>query len=157
MDFTSLNTSAACEVPREVNIKDANDQPTDFYVTIYGVDSRIYKESMAKIEARTRMADKRNEPLTPEERETDWIELLVRCTVSWRGITSGKDPEGNPIPLPFTQENVRMVYTNSAIAKSQVMVRVIDRAGFLGNVETLSANSSPTSSSSPSDKKTAAR
>lgn len=62
---------------------------------------------------------------TAEEQRAIAIDMLVSCTLGWKGIGDDKGQ-----PLPFTKDNCRMLYTKARWLREQVDVFVGDRSNF---------------------------
>lgn len=111
-DLASLNTTEACNAGADVEIRHpVTNVPLGMSIRVLGKDSDTFKEhTRQSLNARFRregMAHKRGKdtsPRTIEEIEQENIDLLVACTVGWKGVVlSGEE-------LVFTAENVRKIY-----------------------------------------------
>lgn len=149
MDLKSYDITAQAEAGADLELMLPNgtaviDEKTKRPVTIklLGVDSRKYQDLMHKVANRrmSRRAKSRKALTSSEEVDSDQLELLVKMTVDWFGLVlDGK-------PLEFTEENVRMVYTQFAWIREQAEDFIQDRANYLGE-STKRSKSSPNGAS----------
>lgn len=102
---------------------------TDVVITVYGRDSKIYRDTIrTQVNRRTRQVGRRISSVTisAEEMEEEALILLVKCTKDWRGVVmDGKE-------LPFSPENARMLYEKVPVIREQVDEAIGDRNLFLG-------------------------
>ena len=70
----------------------------------------------------------RSTRVTPEQIEAEGNDLLAALTKGWKLV----DLDGNPIDVPFSQENARELYALTAVAwlRDQVDEYIGDRANF---------------------------
>lgn len=106
-------------------IRDA--EGNEAYIEHYSGDSEIARKHDRSV-ARRRLAMRGRAKLTPEEIESSAIELLAALTTGWNLL----DLNGKKIDVPFTQENARELYGNSAVGwlREQLDESASDRANF---------------------------
>src|SRR4029077_16440713 len=97
------------------------------YIDHYSADSEIARKHQRAVQRR-RLAMRGRLKITPEELEAEATEVLAALTAGWYLV----DLQGNPIDLPFTQENARELYGNSAVGwlREQIDESAADRANF---------------------------
>lgn len=125
-DVASLAPSG--ETTEVIIINPMTNRETDMAVVVYGRDSAIYKEALrAQIDRRLRSPGRRVQltTMTAAEIEAESIDLLVKCTVSWRNVVW----KGQPIAC--TPENVRMVYEAVPTVREQIDEAIGDRTRFM--------------------------
>jgi len=69
--------------------------------------------------------------VTPEEQEAEGVDLLVSMTTGWLLLT----PDGDPIDVPCTPENARLLYDDNRFfwIKRQVDEFTADAGNFMPN------------------------
>lgn len=150
MDFSKLNTSAACQSARTI-VVEINGEPTDVEIDIIGADAPQAKRAMAALRARmpaleTRRAQLQDRVKNLAEGSEEygkvidalskidgdvtalWCRYMAECTVAWRNI------EEDGTSVPFSVEKAEEFYTQSQCLQASVLPSVMDRVGFLGNV-----------------------
>jgi len=102
----------------------------DISITVLGKDSDAFQK-VSRAQNKKRMAKMQKggfRSITPaplEEIEQDGITLLAACTTGWSGvIIEGKE-------IPFSTDNVVMVYERFPWIKEQVDTAIGDRANFI--------------------------
>jgi hypothetical protein len=97
------------------------------YVDHYSADSEIARKHQRVLQRR-RLAMRGRIKITPEELEGEAVEILAALTAGWHLV----DLKGNVIDLPFSQENARELYSNSAVSwlREQIDESTADRANF---------------------------
>lgn len=114
MDLNKLYTLEAHEDGAEIQIKSPiDDEPTDFYIKVKGVDSKSYRESVRKYHRK----------LLKDE-EGGEIDLLASITIGWRGLKSGKEA------VDFSFDAAKSLYENAPGVASQVDRFIADRVNF---------------------------
>lgn len=104
MELHKLYTLDAHNTGAEIRVKDQFGNDTDFYITVLGVDSSTWRNTLVQAQ---RGAVETGEMMEPNE-------VLARCTVGWRGLTlKGK-------PVPFTKEAAKALYINAPYIADQV-------------------------------------
>jgi len=121
MEYNSLLTQDAHESGAEINIiNPVTGEPTDFFITVMGVDSKEWRMSVKKV-TRAYFSD----GIMTEEKEIDSeVDQLVSITKDWRGINR------NGEELKFSKEECRQLYTKSPGVLQQVDRFVADRRNF---------------------------
>lgn len=102
---------------------------TGIEIKVLGMDSSAYRQIIQKHQRKRAKAFERSGrlmSLSPEEMEDEQRELLVACTVDWKGVS-----EDGAEPLPFTPENARSVYESTPVIREQVNAAIADRALFI--------------------------
>lgn len=141
LDFDSLDTTAACEKPFELELLHPDTKkPLGVFVSIIGTESAEIKAEFRKELNRERQREfqaqrspsKAVEPKTIEEQEAEGVRLAARLLKGWRTVKDGKS---EPVviwkgeKLDFNPDNVNRWLTHFA----WVRVQIIDGAGELGN------------------------
>ena len=123
IDLASLDTAALCERGAEMELTHpATDAPLGVYLTLAGMDSKIWRKAVAAL-AEKRMA-KRGK-VSAEEIQERGIEILARCTLSWRNVVvDGQE-------LPCTLDNARQVYRRFPWMREQADAFASDRGAYL--------------------------
>jgi hypothetical protein len=127
-DLADYDTTQGAEQGYTLTIADLKTgAPTSMKITVLGADCDAYRERQRLFQrARVdRMNKARRMTVTPEEIEAEAIELLVEVTTGWSGFKL------NGADLPFTRDNVRLVYKRYGWIREQVDQAVGDRANFL--------------------------
>lgn len=123
---------ATDEVHRMTLINPTTRQPIrdkdgkEAYVEHYSSDSEVARKVNREISRRRLKAGRAK--ITPEEIEADGLELLAAITTGWYLV----DFAGNPIDVPFTQENARELYASRKTywLREQVDDSAVDRVNF---------------------------
>ena len=125
IDLADLDTSAACDEGAELELVHPRTQVgLGMFITMYGVDSKIWRRALSDVGERR--ARKRGTPSLDEVRAQN-IEILARCTRSWRGIrVDGGEP-------PCTYENARALYTRFPWITDQVDAFAGDRGNYISD------------------------
>jgi hypothetical protein len=97
------------------------------YIDHYAADSEIARKHQRAIQRR-RLAMRGRMKITPEELESEAIDILVALTVGWHLV----DLKGDVIDIEFKQENVRDLYSDSSISwlREQIDESTADRGNF---------------------------
>jgi hypothetical protein len=125
MELESLSTAPAHEAGAECRIK-VNGKDTDVYISVKGEDSQAYRKAK-KRQMRT-FVEARGKDIDIDTLDTDAmdVELLVDCTVGWRGITKeGKE-------FKFTEANAKKLYSNAPDIVLQLLRFIEKRGNFTG-------------------------
>lgn len=121
-DIAQLDTVAACDKGAELELlHPSTSEPLGIFIKVLGKDSTMFREHVRdEVNDRIRreqMARKRGkdiEPTSVQAAEAKAIELLVLCTLGWRGmVLSGSE-------LDFNVSNARKVYTDFPWIRKQV-------------------------------------
>ena len=91
-------------------------------IKLAGVDSTIYRKA-ANLITNRRVKGSRNPKMTAEKLESDTLELISKCTLSWTGILVKKK-------VPATPEEL---YEGNKWLRQQAEEWIHDRANYLGN------------------------
>jgi len=109
-------------------VDEASKQPVT--INVLGADSHKYTDLLhrAKNKARAALAKHGKKAVrTAEETEAEELEVAVKCTVGWSYVSW----QGQP--LPFSEANARMLYTERPWVLEQVQEFMEDRTNYLGN------------------------
>lgn len=123
VDLASLIPSATTEIQIKHPI---SREPLGIFVTIASKDSEVFQSAQRR-RLTKRLDDARNgkENPTPEEIESESMDLLVDCVVNWRNITyKGEE-------LPHSRENTRLVLTELKWFREQVDTAIAERGNFI--------------------------
>ena len=132
IDLASLDTVKGSNEGFDVKIYDPGTL-VDLGITInvLGKDSDEFQK-VSRSQSKKRLAKltkggfrAQNMTPPPEEMEADGIELLAKCTKSWKGIVLGGKE------IDFSHDNATMIYTRFPWIKEQVDIAVGDRANFI--------------------------
>jgi hypothetical protein len=132
MDLKKLDSVAACENGRDIVIRDAEGIETDITFNVVGVDSKVFRNENAKLQAKLKLAEKRGKELDADEVESEYCRMIAKCTLGWQNLTEGGKP------IPFSEEKATEIYEGFPLIKSQVFAALFDRAAFLGNLQSAS-------------------
>ena len=119
MDLSQLYTADAHNSGSEMQVKGPTGEVTDFYITLAGIDSDVWRESV-----KSRRAAAVEAAMSGEGVEVDEAEVLALATIGWRGLESGG--EG----VEFSVDAAKELYRNAPYILDQVNVFVGDRANF---------------------------
>lgn len=129
-DLSKLNTATISEEGAELDVlHPVENTPIGVKIVLAGRDSdrfqKFVRRQTNKRTAKWRPGQKLT--FTAEEQELEKVELLVACTISWKGVSmNGKE-------LPCTPENARALYSNPGYSwlVEQIDEFVGDREHFL--------------------------
>lgn len=104
-----------------------DEQGNQAYIDHYSADSEIARKHQRSVQRR-RLAMRGRMKITPEELESDAVEILAALTVGWHLV----DLKGGVIDLPFSQTNALELYGNPAVSwlREQIDESTADRANF---------------------------
>jgi hypothetical protein len=125
--FDAMALSPNTETTEVVIFDPKTRKDTDIVITVYGRDSKVYKQAIrAQVNRRAKNPTRRMAlSMTAEDVENETLDLLCSCTAGWRGVLwDGK-------PLPFSGENARLLYERVPIIREQVDEAIADRNLFL--------------------------
>lgn len=94
-------------------------------IYLLGKDSKVYKDAQRKITNR-RLNSKSSSTITAERMESEAIEVLAKCSVSWTGIVY----DGEELECDFA--SAKKLYMNASWVKEQVDEFIAERANYLG-------------------------
>jgi len=123
MDISKLTISDNFDV----EITMPNGAETDLIITVAGQDSDVYKKhAMSTRNKRIKdMQRGKKNNTTAEQLEESGVDLLVACSVGWRGF------ELNGEQIVFSADAVRDIYEQHAWIRDQVDVAIVDRSNFM--------------------------
>lgn len=103
----------------------AGDEPA--YIELHSADSAIARRHQKAVQKR-RLDMRGRAKLTPDEIESEAVELLAALTTGWALAAL----DGSALDVPFSQENARELYSNPAVAwiREQVDEFAADRGNF---------------------------
>lgn len=131
-DLDVIDTKTISEAGAKLAVKKLDGSPllnsmgAPVEITVKGPDSADYTR-LLRTQIKKRMA--RSGIPTEEqsaEDETDLVELLVSCTLSWNGILD-KDTKQ---PVAFSPNACRQLYQNFPVIRDQVDSFIANRANF---------------------------
>lgn len=101
---------------------------TGMQILVAGTDSDRYRSVLHAHQNRRVQAFSRGQPLrlSAEEQENERLDLLVSCTLGWKGVS-----EDGSTPLEFSPENARRVYVDFPAIREQVDMAIADRSLFM--------------------------
>lgn len=116
-------SSAKVKPYSDLNIKGPLGQDTDIVISIYGKDSKHYRDLWQN--AIKQAADSKSKG--QKDFEAMALDIYVLCTKDWQNV------ELNGKPLECTKENVSMIYgdENYAWIHEQVLSFMDNRANFI--------------------------
>ena len=101
-----------------------DDGETPISIRLSGMDSKRFRQA-SRTNVNNRLKGNRYKMPDAETMESEGLELLVKCTLSWKGIVL----DGQT--LDCTPANVRKVYTRLPWVREQVDTFMGDRQNFL--------------------------
>ena len=124
MELGSLKTTEIHEVGSECNIKDpATGEPTDFFITVMGADSKVWrshKKAQTAAIIKARQEDK-TEQLDYDKMDVD---ALVDVTIDWRGLVdNGKE-------VKCSAKAAKELYESAPRVVSQLLTYIGNNANF---------------------------
>lgn len=96
-------------------------EKTEVEIFLIGADSKAFRELLQE---RQRLRAKEASGESPEQAMERDIEILVKATRDWKGLTE------NESPLTFSPQKCRELYTESPSIRGQVDRFVLNRANF---------------------------
>lgn len=128
MDLASLDLTKASNDGAWITLKHpATGEELSGRIKIVGKDSTKFTQLSEEFKRKTLDDMKSNKTMAQrmENAQEQSDAILVACTLDWDGMMlDGKD-------LPFTEANVKMVYSRFNWIKEQIDVAIADRANFL--------------------------
>lgn len=121
IDLATLDTQASSEAGAELElVHPATGEELGIFITLAGADSGQWRRAVADVANR-----RGRKKITAEDARRDGIEIIARCTLSWRNVrVDGED-------LPCTLENAKKLYTRFNWMREQADAFCSDRANFL--------------------------
>ena len=128
LDLNSLDFEASANDGARLNLHHPiTNTPTGAWLQLLGADSDAYRAAVRSLQ-RGRMKQlsrTRRVVVTPEDVESDALELLVVATTAWGGFaTAGQ-------PLTFTADAAKVLYKRHSWIREQAEEFINDRANFL--------------------------
>lgn len=100
------------------------------WIDLYSADSEVARKHNRAIQRRLLNVSARGQRIkrTPEELEAEALDLLVALTTGWHLVAMN----GDPLDVPFSQENARELYGAPSMAwvREQVDEFAADRGNF---------------------------
>ena len=139
IDIASLDTAEASDIGARIAlVHPTSGKEVGLFVTVLGKHSQVFRDIVRdrvnrrmRDEANSQRRNKATDTITAEQVESEAIELLVSCTLSW---DSG---EGNPTwtykgeELQFNVQNAIKVYTDMLWIRQQVDDAIGDLENFI--------------------------
>ena len=114
MDINNLYTQDLHDEGAEMQVKDAEGNPLDCFITLVGVDSKRWRDLLRGQQRK----------LQAGGYDADGAGLLAGATLSWRGFTAnGED-------LPFSKEAAALLYEKAPYIAQQVDLFIANRTNF---------------------------
>jgi len=114
MNIDQLYTVKDHEEGAEMQIKDKTGNLVDMYLTVVGLDSKVWRRFLSKS---NRLALKGDDDVD--------VKLFTDSTLDWRGF------EENGKPLNFSKEKVFQLYKNAPYIMNQVDAFIGNRKNFI--------------------------
>lgn len=128
MDLAALDLTKASNDGAWITLKHpATGEDLSGRIKIVGKDSTKFTQLSEEYKRKTLDDMKSNKTMAQrmESAQEQSDAILVACTLDWDGMMlDGKD-------LPFTEANVKMVYSRFNWIKEQIDVAIANRANFL--------------------------
>ena len=117
MNIEDLYTVEKHESGAEMQVKDENGKKLDMYITIAGIDSKLFRKVKSKL---------RSDILSKKNIDADKLKenAVSDITLGWRGFLSGETE------LEFSREKVLQLYQNAPYVLDQVDEFCNDRTNF---------------------------
>ena len=110
-------------------IDPATGECTGAFVTMYGFESKAYRDFQTE-KSRKKLADKKRDTFqTAEEQHAEAVEMFVALFASWRGFV---DSEG--VEVKADKETVYQAFDQSEPLRSQALAAITGPASFLPSV-----------------------
>lgn len=123
LDLATLDTTALCDQGAELELTHpVTGMPLGIWLTLAGMDSIRWRNAVASL-AERRLA--RRDKMSSEDYRSNGIELLARCTLSWRGVVL----EGQE--LSCSEANARRLYERFPWIYEQADRFASDRGSYL--------------------------
>lgn len=128
MDLASLDLTKASNDGAWITLKHpATGEELSGKIKVVGKDSTKFTQLSEEFKRKTLDDMKANKTMAQrmENAQEQSDAIIVACTLDWDGMMlDGKD-------LPFSEANVKMVYSRFNWIKEQIDVAIADRANFL--------------------------
>lgn len=127
MDFARLDTLTKANEGAEIELLHPVDRsPIGVTVRILGSDSDVYRDMERKhADKRIRNFERGKMRLSPEEVESESLEMLLACLIGWEGV------EEHGETVPFTAENARRFMERYRWMREQIASAIGDRRNFI--------------------------
>ncbi|MDX0789227.1 hypothetical protein [Sinorhizobium medicae] len=112
----------------EIDILNEQDKPIGLKIRVVGPDSDRMQKAMRDVAAEFAKAAAERESLDEApayDSDARLVAILAKATVSW-----SPNPKIGGSVVPFSEENVRNLYTKFRIIREQVEVRAVRRGSF---------------------------
>ncbi|ASP79664.1 hypothetical protein [Sinorhizobium meliloti] len=112
----------------EIDILNEQDKPIGLKIRVVGPDSDRMQKAMRDVAADFAKAAAERESLGEApayDSDARLVAILAKATVSW-----SPNPKIGGSVVPFSEENVRNLYTKFRIIREQVEVRAVRRGSF---------------------------
>ncbi|WP_457660895.1 hypothetical protein [Sinorhizobium medicae] len=112
----------------EIDILNEQDKPIGLKIRVVGPDSDRMQKAMRDVAADFAKATAERESLGEApvyDSDARLVAILAKATVSW-----SPNPKIGGSVVPFSEENVRNLYTKFRIIREQVEVRAVRRGSF---------------------------
>ncbi|PDT55032.1 MULTISPECIES: hypothetical protein [Sinorhizobium] len=122
----------------ELDILNEQAKPIGLKIKIVGPDSDRMQKAMRDVAAEFAKAAAERESLgeaPTDDGDARMIAILAKATVSW-----SPNPKIGGNVVPFSEENVRNLYSKFRIIREQVEVRAVRRSSFTKGSPAASAN-----------------
>ena len=130
LDLAAFDTVDKANSGQEMEVlHPATGESIGSYIILAGADSEVYRAAQRKI-ANKRLSNpsfRGQFKLTVEQLEVETLELLARCTLSWREVVYKGEQ------MPCTPENAKMLYKALPWLRDQVNGFIEDRSNFLSS------------------------
>jgi len=117
MNINDLYTLESHETGSEMQVRDENGKKLDAFITICGVDSKVYRK--AKNEMRREIVKDLNADYEDLRAKT-----LADITISWRNFTDGKKK------IKFNKKKIEQIYLNAPYVMDQIDLFLHNRLNF---------------------------
>jgi hypothetical protein len=121
MDIKSLETKDLHDAGAEIQVKDQEGKLTDFYITVVGIDSTVWRGIQKRIQRASIDAMVEGKPQPVE----DQAKTLAQATIDWRGLKDGRSK------VEFSAEIAERLYTNAPYIADQVDRFIGNRTNFI--------------------------
>ena len=117
-----------CNKGAEFQLIHPNGDTIPAHITVAGIDSDIYISARRKITDASlkRISKGKHVKKTSSQIDEENIDLLVKCTIGWRGFVGDDESE-----YKCTAENARKLYMENPWISEQVDEAIADRTLFI--------------------------
>jgi hypothetical protein len=122
MELAKLETKLAHERGAELRVIGPDGKTkTDFYITVVGLDSAVWRSMMRDYQREMVQASITGDKVDHDKRSP---EMLAKATLSWRGLTD------NGEEVAFSQETAEQLYFNAPYIADQLDNFIAKRKNF---------------------------